>query len=153
MKAGRLIIKSLIKINLQVKKFPDYDMERRLKLLSHYQINKIFDIGANIGHYSRIMREAGYKGKIVSFEPQLKGFKILKKASQNDKNWQAVHMAALGSVDEERFINIAGNSKSSSLMEMRPEHNRTVITNRWNFFQVSSLHFLQMRLAIPNFNA
>jgi FkbM family methyltransferase len=121
MKVGRLINKSLKKINLQVKKFPDYDMERRLKLLSHYQINKIFDIGANIGDYARFMREAGYKGKIVSFEPQSKEFQILKKAAQKDKNWQAVHMA-LGSSDEERFINIAGNSQSSSLMEMRPEH-------------------------------
>jgi FkbM family methyltransferase len=122
MKPGRLINKSLKKINLQVKRFPDDDMKRRLLLLSHYQINKIFDIGANIGHYALTMREAGYNGKIVSFEPLTKEFEILTRASQNDKRWQTVNIA-LGSSDEETFINISGNSMSSSLMEMRPEHN------------------------------
>ena len=100
---------------------PDVDLKRRLKLLSHYSINKVFDIGANTGDYAINMRDAGYIGKVISFEPLSSAYSVLSKACSNDKNWESINMA-IGSRDEETFINIAGNSQSSSLLDMLPEH-------------------------------
>jgi FkbM family methyltransferase len=124
MKLAAHINRPLKKLGIQLKRYPDNDLKRRIKLINQNKINKIFDIGANTGIYARSLRSAGYKGKIVSFEPLSKAFKILKKKSQRDAGWQAINIA-LGSRDEERLINIAGNSESSSLLDMLPEHVRS----------------------------
>ena len=42
---------------------------RRLKLLQHHHVDLVFDIGANKGQYAKGIIDAGYKGKIISFEP------------------------------------------------------------------------------------
>jgi FkbM family methyltransferase len=121
MTACKRFNKLMKKMNLELRRFPEGDLKRRLLLLSHFRINKIFDIGANMGQYVLSMREAGYTGEIISFEPVSTQFATLSKAAKNDPNLQAVNMA-LGSRDEETFISIAGNSESSSLLEMMPEH-------------------------------
>jgi FkbM family methyltransferase len=121
MKLASQINKPLKKIGIQLKRYPDNDLMRRVKLINHFKINKIFDIGANTGIFALTMRAAGYSGKIISFEPLTSAFKVLKKNSDKDSNWQAVNVA-LGSHDEERMINIAGNSESSSLLQMLPDH-------------------------------
>jgi FkbM family methyltransferase len=38
-------------------------------MLSHHKVNTIFDIGANEGQFGVLLREIGFEGKIVSFEP------------------------------------------------------------------------------------
>ena len=42
---------------------------RRIKLFEHYNIDLVFDIGANVGQYATGIMDAGYKHKVVSFEP------------------------------------------------------------------------------------
>jgi hypothetical protein len=53
-----------------------HPVARRLKLLSHYGIDLIFDIGAKPGQYAQEIRKRGYTGRIVSLEksPGLMGF-------------------------------------------------------------------------------
>lgn len=121
MTAGKRFNSLMKKMNLELRRFPEGDLKRRLLLLSHFQINSVFDVGANLGQYVINMREAGYAGNFISFEPVSTQFDILNKAAKKDPHWQAVNMA-LGSRDEETLINIAGNSESSSLLEMMPEH-------------------------------
>jgi FkbM family methyltransferase len=105
----------------QLTRYPDRDLKRRMKLLRHFKINKIFDIGANVGNYVVAMRDLGFEGEVVSFEPLSDVYDILKKRAQKDPAWKTSNIA-LGSHDEETFINIAGNGDSSSLLEMLPEH-------------------------------
>jgi precorrin-6B methylase 2 len=49
------------------------------KALEVHQINRVFDIGANIGQFASELREQGYNGKIVSFEPLPRAHKTLVK--------------------------------------------------------------------------
>ncbi|MDQ2719836.1 MAG: FkbM family methyltransferase [Bacteroidota bacterium] len=121
MKIVNLINKSLSKVGAQLIRYPDQDLKRRMNLLNHFRINKIFDIGANIGNYAVKIRKLGFKGEIISFEPLTKAYKILEEKALSDAKWKTLNFA-LGSRDEETFINIAGNCDSSSLLEMLPDH-------------------------------
>ena len=54
-----------------IKRYPEMDIKRRMKLISLKEIDLIIDVGANIGQYATLIREYGYKGRISSFEPLL----------------------------------------------------------------------------------
>ena len=96
-------------------------LKRRMKLIDTYNINTILDVGANTGQYGIIMRAIGFNGRIVSFEPVNKSFQELLITIKNDKNWTALNYA-LGNSDGTTLINIAGNSVSSSILDMLPSH-------------------------------
>ena len=38
-------------------------------MLESHKVSLVFDVGANIGHYADALRNNGYRGNIVSFEP------------------------------------------------------------------------------------
>ena len=94
---------------------------RLLHLFHRHQINLILDVGANSGAFGWDMRELGFSGKIVSFEPLADAYAKLEQASRNDPAWQAVNIG-LGDLDEERSLHIASNSQSSSLLPMLDAH-------------------------------
>lgn len=98
------------------------DMARIGRLLSHHDINLVFDIGANTGQYAKYLREAGYPGRIVSFEPLSNAYTILTKAAKKDPLWEVAPRAAIGNRDGEITINIANNSVSSSVLPMLDSH-------------------------------
>ncbi len=95
---------------------------RRLaELIPRHRINVVLDVGANEGHFGWDMRELGYKGLIVSFEPMADAFARLQKAAAGDAAWRAVH-CGLGARDEQKTINVAANSQSSSFLPMLEAH-------------------------------
>jgi len=98
-----------------------HPLARRKKILDTYDINLIFDVGANVGQYGTELREIGFKGRIVSFEPLGFVYKELSAKAEKDDLWD-VHNFALGDKEETAQINIAGNSFSSSLLDMLPSH-------------------------------
>jgi len=98
-----------------------HPLARRKRLLDIYKINLVLDVGANIGQYGKELREIGYKGKIVSFEPLSLAYKELCEKSKKDDLWET-HNFALGDKNETEMINIANNSFSSSLLDMLPSH-------------------------------
>jgi len=93
----------------------------RLDLLKQYDINLIFDIGANVGQYAQKMREIGYQGEIVSFEPLPREFEQLKKKAEGDFRWKVAEFA-LGNFNGTAEINLAQNSYSSSILDILPVH-------------------------------
>lgn len=125
-----LIEKFLRNRGFQIKRYPADDQLRRLKLMKHYKINKVLDVGASDGEYALDMRQCKYNEKIISFEPLNDMFEIIKKASSTDKNW-IVNNYALGNTDTKSTINVAGNSTSSSILNMMPIHVESEPTSKY----------------------
>ncbi len=95
-----------------------------MKLLSHYKIDLVLDVGANIGQYAEQLRQLGYRGRIVSFEPLSSAFASLRGRTEKERNWTAVNVA-LGDKKGTATINVAGNSESSSILPMLDAHVRS----------------------------
>lgn len=93
-----------------------------MAMLATHRVNLIFDVGANVGQFGRQLRNAGYGGRIVSFEPLAPARKELALACKNDLLWELAPQAAVGSEDGEIEIHVAGNSVSSSVLNMLDAH-------------------------------
>ena len=92
------------------------------RLLAYHNIDLVFDVGANIGQYAKLLRELGYSGRIVSFEPLSSAYSQLKAVSEKDPLWEIAPQTAIGNQEGEIIINIAGNSQSSSALPMLDAH-------------------------------
>lgn len=95
---------------------------RRTRLFEHYHIDLVFDIGANKGQYAMGIMDAGYKNRIVSFEPLTSAYSAISAASKSYPNWTVAQRCAIGSKNEEIEINISANSVSSTLLNMLDTH-------------------------------
>lgn len=120
----RNLIKRLIRsLGYDISRYtPEYHFEaRRMSLINRFNIDVLYDIGANAGQYALTMRELDYTGRIISFEPLSKIYNQLQEVASYDQAWEVLNYG-LGNFDGEAEINIAGNSASSSLLEMLPQH-------------------------------
>lgn len=93
-----------------------------LKSLRRFDIDAIFDIGANRGQFASELRALGYNGTIISFEPTSDAHTALAQAARADADWHVHSRCAVGDSDGETIINIAGNSFSSSVLPMLAAH-------------------------------
>lgn len=92
------------------------DFSRHLmNVIDAYHIDCVIDVGANSGQYGAFLREIGYKGHIVSFEPVSAVFGLLKERCQNDAKWSC-HKLALGDRNEEKIINVYKSTVFSSFL-------------------------------------
>lgn len=114
--------KSLRKANsIKRNYFEGESLRNKIKLLQHHNITTLLDVGANTGQYAYYTRHAGYKHKIISFEPISEAYYLLKAFAKNDPKWDTVN-AAIGDTDGEIEINIAANLQSSSILDMKARH-------------------------------
>ncbi len=97
-------------------------MAQILTTISLLDINTIFDVGANKGQFAKLVRQYGYKGRIISFEPLSSARQSLLLGKKDDDTWILHEHAALGDRDGEIRINVAGNSVSSSVLPMLASH-------------------------------
>ena len=86
-------------------------------ILEQLGISVVFDVGASVGQYGTRLRNIGYRGRIVSFEPQATAFSILSERTMLDTQWMAVCLA-LGDRETEEDLNISENSWSSSFLSV-----------------------------------
>lgn len=122
---ARSVLRPLLhRIGYDVVRYAEgHPLARRMQLLERYHIGVIFDVGANVGQYARELRQAGYRGRIVSFEPLEEAFSRLDRERQQDEAWEAYRIA-VGDTAGTVVLNVAQNSQSSSLLEMLPAHVR-----------------------------
>lgn len=123
------IKRMLRRFGAEVSRF-DYKLPivRRMQLLSHHGIDLVLDIGANVGQFGMELRDLGYRGDMISFEPLSSAFEELSRITVGDSEW-TVRNEALGDSDTVMAINIAENSVSSSLKPMRERHLRAAPTS------------------------
>lgn len=98
---------------------PDLQLWQALQV---FQIDLILDVGANVGQFAAKMRQVGYRGTIVSFEPLSAAHAKLSEAAAHDTDWHVHSRVAVGATDGAAEINIAANSVSSSLLPMTNIH-------------------------------
>jgi FkbM family methyltransferase len=91
-------------------------------LLKEGQVNLVIDVGANCGQFAGWVREIGYRGSLLSFEPLLEAHERLSKAARGDPFWTVAPRMALGDKPEEIDIHVSGNSVSSSILPMLLTH-------------------------------
>lgn len=91
-------------------------------LLSNQQIDLVIDVGANTGQYAKSIRRAGYRGRILSFEPLRDAWERCSVEASRDPYWALAARVALGATQGSVRINVARNSVSSSLLPMRDAH-------------------------------
>jgi FkbM family methyltransferase len=91
----------------------------RLKVAN---VDLVLDVGANIGQFALELREAGYKKRIISFEPLHAAYLNLLKNSNKDPMWDIAPRCGLGSRSCMATINVSGNSWSSSFLPITSKH-------------------------------
>jgi FkbM family methyltransferase len=85
------------------------------KFFKHYNVDCVFDVGANHGQYATMIRKrVGYKGPIISFEPIPAAAAVLRKKAKSDPNWYVEELALDKSVGTAIF-NIMLADQFSSL--------------------------------------
>lgn len=99
-------------------------LARLMAALSHFNIDLVFDVGANEGQFANELRAGGYSERIVSFEPLSAAYRRLVQTSSDDTAWHVHPRCALGSATGEIELNISGNSVSSSILAMLPTHSK-----------------------------
>lgn len=78
-------------------------------------INCLLDVGANNGQYGAFLRDIGYTGRIVSFEPVRRNFDELTLRARGDSKW-VCHQLALGEQSGEREMRLTRYSVFDSFL-------------------------------------
>jgi FkbM family methyltransferase len=102
---------------------------RRARLLAAYDLDLVIDVGANRGQYAAALRDAGYRGRIASFEPLAEPHAALVEAAASDRGWEAWRLA-LGAERGAAGVNVAEDSRNSSVLVVGPRHLRAVPDSR-----------------------
>lgn len=89
-------------------------------LLDSLGVDLVIDAGAHTGQYGRWLRELGYRGQILSIEPQAGANALLRRAARRDPRWRVLPPLALGDADGSADLTIAADSESSSLAAALP---------------------------------
>ena len=88
---------------------------QRAQLLRHLGIQRVVDVGANVGQYADSLRELGYRGEIWSFEPLASAYAELERRSQGDSSWRATR-TAVGAREGELQLHVSQSSIFSSAL-------------------------------------
>ena len=110
-----------------------------LWVFSALGINCLLDVGANRGQFATRLREAGYRGRIVSYEPVAHLYAVLAEAAADDPEW-LVKPWALGDREGTADINAVSGTMSSLLSasdfgkdwssKLRQSHPETITIHR-----------------------
>lgn len=89
-------------------------------LLDKSKINCVLDVGANDGGFAKMLREIGYRGYIISFEPNFDEFSRLSNNFKKDSFWKGYNLA-LGSENTTATFNIHSCSVLSSFLQPKSD--------------------------------
>lgn len=100
------------------------------KLFRLLDVDCVFDVGANEGQYAEMLRKkVGFRGMIISFEPNPDAACILAEKAKRDDSWY-VEQIALSDISGDLQFNIMIGSQFSSLSS--PKLDETSLFNEKN---------------------
>lgn len=125
--------KLALKFGIELNRYnPAQSQDARMaRLLAHHGIDLVLDVGANTGGYGQSLRDIGYGGDILSFEPLEDAHAELSRLAAGDERWHIAPRMAVGSENGEIVINVAGNSVSSSVLPMHDTHAQAAPQSRY----------------------
>ena len=96
---------------------------RLVQALNSRSVRTVLDVGANDGGFASDLIGAGYAGRIISFEPLPDAWDALRaRTRRHAQTWEVGPRVALSDQNGEAAFHEAGNSVSSSLLEMAKLH-------------------------------
>jgi FkbM family methyltransferase len=104
------------------------------RFLRAFRVDCVFDVGANVGQYAKRLRQIGYLGLIISFEPNPNAFQQLEEAARSDRRW-IVHQTALDSEVRDVTFNVMKSDQFSSLHI--PDHSTTKTFQQMNTIEAT----------------
>lgn len=84
-------------------------------ILKTNSIDCVWDIGANTGQYAIMLRNIGFCGDILSFEPIPSTWNELRRNAASDLRWNVFQRCAVGLNEGLSSMNVTADSVSSSL--------------------------------------
>lgn len=107
----------------------------------------VLDVGANTGQFGSALREWGYRGRIISFEPLSQAHANLLHTSRMDDLWIVAPRCAIGSKEETAEINVSANGVSSSLLDICDKHTNTAPASK--YVGKESIQVLPLDVIVP----
>lgn len=110
-----LIRRTGFEVNRYPPRRPGYSLDTVLTALAERRgVTHWLDVGARNGEYGAYLRQLGYRGQIVSFEPIAAHVRALRARAEADGDWVVVP-SALGSEPGTADLHVAAASDFSSL--------------------------------------
>jgi FkbM family methyltransferase len=124
-------------VGFHVHRYPErYSQERHLgRFLQSVRVNCVLDVGAHEGEFYELLRQSGYRGKIISFEPVPQSFAMLQRRAASDPLWRGVNVA-LGSEPGSLPINLPASSGFASFLTPNEYCEARFPHARWSCEQV-----------------
>lgn len=115
MNAKQIAFQSLKRLGLDVRRARKHPT--LIDFIENRKVKVVYDVGANVGQFGSSLRQRGYEGRIVSFEPVTAAFEILTDRRAADKGWTA-HQCAIGAESGEVWMNVSANTQFSSVRSL-----------------------------------
>lgn len=87
-----------------------------VQMLERRGVGCVFDVGANTGQYAGYLRDGGYRGRIVSFEPLSGAHAEITAKAAKDAGWTVAPRMALGAERGETVLHVSAESDMSSIL-------------------------------------
>lgn len=91
------------------------------QILNTAHVDLFLDVGANVGQTGLSLRQAGYQGRIVSFEPVPLAHRELQRVASRDPLWTVAPPMAIAAQDGEVTLNVSQASDMSSALDPSAE--------------------------------
>lgn len=99
-----------------------FSLDRHIRMLfKRLEVDFVIDVGANAGQFGEMLRrDVGYRGPILSFEPQHDVAQTLRAKARTDGNWRVMEVA-LGESDGRLELNVCASTTFSSFKDPDPK--------------------------------
>ena len=86
------------------------------EVFTRCEVDAVFDVGANEGQFRRRVERLGFRGKVISFEPDPDCVAVLTAASKGDPNW-IIEPYGLGDAEGSLILNRTKASGMNSFLQ------------------------------------